>query len=108
MMTAIAAAVGFASSTPTATTWAAFVPATTDDRIEDLFDAFSSREPVPPPDQVRGHASFENALIVDPASGAGASSTPCCTRPARLSPRAGQPFPVDLVDQGDVVPAGCH
>jgi hypothetical protein len=26
------------------------------------FDAFSSREPAPTPDQVRGHASLENAL----------------------------------------------
>jgi hypothetical protein len=30
--------------------------------------------------------------IVDPASGTGASSTPCRTRPARLSPRAGHLF----------------
>jgi hypothetical protein len=42
-----------------------------------LFDAFSS---------------LEDALIVDPASGTGASSTPCRTRPARSSPRAGQLF----------------
>src|ERR1700738_3244091 len=64
-MTAIAAAAGFASSMLTATTWAAFAPAITDDRVN------------------------WNALAV--ASGTGASSTPCRTRPARLSPRAGHP-----------------
>jgi hypothetical protein len=84
--TAIAAAAGLPRSMPTATTSGAFVPAT-DDRLNGfLFDAFSRREPVPTPDQVRGRLSLENALIVDSASGTGASSTPCRTRPARLSP----------------------
>ena len=40
----------------------------------------------------RKSTSLENASDVDPASGTGASSTPCRTRPARLSPRAGQLF----------------
>src|SRR5260370_15123746 len=100
-MTAIAAAAGFASSTPTATTWAAFAPAiTTDDRLEDLcLTRFLHANRHPPPHQVRGHASW----ILRPARTP--HPPPCRTRPARLSPRAGQPFPVDFVDQGDVVPA---
>ncbi len=70
---------------PMATTWAAFAPAITDDRLDGFsFDAFSSREPASTPDRVRGRLSLENALIVDPASGTGASSTPVPhpTRPA--------------------------
>src|SRR5258708_88598 len=93
-MPAIAAAPGSASSTPTATTSAASAPAiTTDDRLNGfLFDAFSSREPVPTPDQVRGRLSLENALIVDPASGTGASSTPVPHPTRPVVPPGGSTF----------------
>src|SRR6266478_3080 len=105
IMAAIAAAVSFASSMLTATTSAPFAPAiTTDDRFDDrlrafAFDAFSSREPVSTPDQVRGRLSLENALIVDPASGTGASSTPVPHPTRPVVPPGGSPFSAELSDR---------
>jgi hypothetical protein len=64
---------GWVRTTCTAITWAKFAAVTSDDRLSGLWIY---------------------------ASGTGASSTPCRTRPARSSPRAGQPFPGDFVIPG--------
>src|SRR3954454_20491180 len=93
-MTATAAVAGSGSTTPTATSWAVFAPAITNDHhsaAENSVWRDGFTPTVAAPYQVGTRHSLGTSGSRFP-SGTGAPSNLCRTRPARLSPRAGRTF----------------
>src|SRR5258706_6538060 len=94
IMAAIAAALSFASSMPTATTSAPFAAATTtDDRLDDRLSRFSLTRFL---HANRNPFRSKTLCLWIPRPARALHPPPCRTRPAPSSPRAGHLFPVEI------------